>query len=95
MSDYTKAECKTHGAQRAAYVCQHLNVPAEEAKGRGFVAVRDDDGCINAWCDRCEAYLVANGNEWNDKTERFANIRLLCESCAMERAEANGITEVT
>ena len=95
MNDFTKAECKTHGAQRAAYVCQHLNAPVEETMGRGFTAVRDEQGCINAWCDTCEAYLVANGDEWNDKTEAFASIRLLCESCAMERANANGIPEVT
>lgn len=95
MNDYSKAECSIHGAQRAAYVCQHLNVPAEETRDRGFIAVRDDQGCINAWCDTCEAYLVANGDEWNDKTEAFASIRLLCESCAMQRAIANGVTEVS
>jgi hypothetical protein len=95
MSDYARAECKTHGAMRAAYVCQHINAPVEQTKGIGFNAVRDDQGCINAWCDTCEAYLVANGDEWNDVTEAFASIRLLCENCALERAEANGITEVT
>lgn len=93
MSDYTKAECKTHGSQRAAYVCQHLNAPAEQAKV-GFNGVRDEDGCINAWCDACEVFLNANGGEWNDKTERHASIRLLCETCALERARANGVSEV-
>jgi len=34
--------------------------------------------CINAWCDECKK-VVNEGGGWNDETEAFADIKLVCE----------------
>jgi hypothetical protein len=56
----------------------------------GLIWLRDHDGNINAWCDDCEAYLDAHGQEWNDHTEAYAGITLICEGCFMRVARMNG-----
>ncbi|WP_216859300.1 hypothetical protein [Sulfitobacter aestuariivivens] len=41
----------------------------------------DENNAVNAWCDGCEKFRLANGNEWNDTTEAHAKIKLLCRNC--------------
>ena len=85
-------ECGNHGNSKPAFICYHLvhevsvgwNEPEVYDKG-------EDDpfyGCINAWCDMCEAKAISTG-DWNDESEAFANIQLICEICALRIREAN------
>jgi hypothetical protein len=48
---------------------------------RGVIWLRDDEGCVNAYCDACDVRLERAGGEWNDEVEAEAGIRLICEGC--------------
>ena len=73
-------ECAEHGVREATYVCQHL----ASAVGSGSHCGHDDDEpdqlWPDAWCDACENVRESEG-EWNDRSEAFAGIRLLCDGC--------------
>ena len=93
MSDSDKkVECGIHGTATATFVCQHL------AKGEkhGFYWSYDpdnpDDLYPDAWCDECNKVLDEEG-EWNDKSEEFASIKLLCSHCYEEIRERNWIQD--
>ena len=85
-------ECDSHGETRPAFVCHHFfsgervgwNEPGE------YEEDEDDEfaGCINAWCDNCEEFVNKIGT-WNEESEAFADIRLVCENCALKFKEAN------
>jgi hypothetical protein len=89
--EYTKRKekynvtCGAHGARRAAFVCQHLNSYTRT----GFHEPFDSDPSIEAdddyqaWCDACEKVRLHEG-EWNDVSEGFAKIRLVCDQCFFE-----------
>lgn len=34
-----------------------------------------------AWCSACDEVLLKEGGEWNDKSEAFAGVSILCEGC--------------
>lgn len=85
-------ECYSHGNSEPAFICHHFleeekvgwNEPEE------YSYEEDDEfaGCLNAWCDKCE--VVANeGGGWNEETEAFADIQLVCKNCALKFKEAN------
>lgn len=80
MSEKDRVECARHGSREATYVCQHL----VSGEGSGFNYAYDeedpDELWPGAWCDACERVLDAEG-EWNDRSEAFARIRLLCDGC--------------
>ena len=83
--------CDTHGKRRTAFVCHHLFISIQDKQPRGFFWSRDEDGCINAYCNECDHYLETHGGEWNETTEAFADIKLVCESCASVAAKLNDI----
>lgn len=76
-------DCEFHGKSNEAFVCRHLF----EGKGLGFNQSYDpenpDDICPDAWCDQCESVLEKEG-KWNENSEEFADIRLVCEHCYEE-----------
>ena len=43
---------------------------------------------LNAWCDACDEVLVEAG-EWNEKSEAFAKIKLVCDRCFFEMKKLN------
>jgi hypothetical protein len=81
-------ECPEHGVRDATYVCQHL----VSGVGSGFHWGHDDDDpdqlWPNAWCDACERVRESEG-EWNDRSEAFAGVRLLCDGCYQTARERN------
>lgn len=85
-------ECCSHGKSNPAFICHHLleneNVGWNEPEE--YLNDEDDEfaGCINAWCDECET-VANNGGGWNDETEAFADIRLVCENCALKFKKVN------
>lgn len=91
MSDSEeKVQCAQHGSRNATFVCQHL--AARDGSGAGFYWAEDDEEpdapWPDAWCEACEEVRSAEG-EWNDRSEAFANIRLLCDACYEQARERN------
>jgi hypothetical protein len=81
-------ECVRHGIRRPAFICQHLRL----GEGIGF---NQDHGPFdpewpfqNAWCAECDKVLLREG-EWNDVSERFAKVTLICEGCLEEIRSRN------
>lgn len=78
MSDRNeKVECRNHGTSYATFVCHHLLT----GQGLGFICVDDpNDPQPDAWCSECEKVRSAEGS-WNDTSEAFAQVSLLCAGC--------------
>lgn len=87
-------DCCDHGRVLASFVCTHTLESLADGEARGFLWTRDGDGCVNAWCEKCEAFKADNGGNWNEITEKFADISLVCEACASRVASMNGIKEL-
>ena len=87
-----RVECNSHGKAPMAFVCVHLlsgervgwNEPEE------YTDDPDDEfsGCLNAWCDACEEVAESTGG-WNEESEKFADIHVVCEPCALSYRELN------
>lgn len=83
-------ECDEHGLQQATFVCQHIILGLREDKPYGFWWSSDSNNPRpDAWCTACDEYLASSGGEWNDKTEAFAGVTLLCGSCYDRAREMN------
>ena len=75
-----KVECGTHGTSTATFVCQHLVSGEKLGFNCGYDPEEPNAIYPDAWCDECEKVLDAEG-EWNDRSESFADIKLLCAYC--------------
>jgi hypothetical protein len=73
--------CSSHGVSRPAFVCSHLFAMLDDNAPRGVVWLRDEDGCINAYCEACDATLQAAGGEWTEELGAEAGVKLICEGC--------------
>jgi hypothetical protein len=82
--------CGTHGEVLPAFVCCHL--VQESDRPLGFVEPdvdpNDVDDDLQAWCGACDLMLQREG-EWNDVSEGYANIRLVCEFCFAKLRETH------
>jgi len=75
-------DCGIHGFRPEAWVCEHIHAAGRDGPSPGFNYVEHvDTDFPDAWCDDCESHLRANGGEWNEATEKFANIVMLCSDC--------------
>ena len=75
-------ECAEHGAQQETYVCQHLVHSLRTGEHVGFwCAESNGNPRPDAWCDECEKKVQSTDGEWNDESESFAGISLLCGAC--------------
>lgn len=87
-----KVECKTHGRSRAAFVCQHLDLENPKGFEESFETYKgmdlDEDNDFAAWCDECEKVRISY-NGWNDDSEEFAKIKLICEDCYFDLKNFN------
>jgi len=72
-------ECEKHGEQEQTFVCQHLfrSLTTREPVGFHFSDFPRGD----AWCAACEEVRVREGGVWNERSEEFAGIKLLCGAC--------------
>ena len=75
-------ECCEHGKQQSTYVCQHIVQSLENGEPRGFCCSTEspNNPRPDAWCNECEV-RVNEAGEWNDETEAFAGVKLLCGAC--------------
>jgi hypothetical protein len=94
MSEDDRAvECDAHGRSDAAFVCKHLACARPNAV-LGFHQAQIDPqnrewGDLQGWCDRCDEVFLAEG-EWNDASEAFAGITLVCSGCFFEIKARHG-----
>src|SRR5688500_10839377 len=79
--------CDQHGPSYATFVCNHL---ATGSKLGFHCSFQDDDSRPDAWCSKCNEVMLAEGG-WNEASESFANITLLCEKCYDKAKERNQI----
>jgi hypothetical protein len=76
--DDNKTSCDTHGESYCAYICCHV---AANPTQRWFCNLPSEaDRWPNAWCEKCEAGLVAEG-EWNDRSLAELAPKLICHNC--------------
>lgn len=87
-------DCGIHGFRRPAFVCQHLNLEVPKGFEESFetyngmdLEVGDD---FSAWCNQCELVRVEKDG-WNEESEKFAKVKLVCEECYFELKEFNKI----
>lgn len=80
-------ECANHGPQDAAFVCIHLVKHGKDRPIGFYQADIDPDNRdwddLQAWCKECDEVLDKVG-EWNDESEAFSNIQLVCNECFEE-----------
>ncbi|HHT9079608.1 hypothetical protein [Flavobacterium psychrophilum] len=83
-----KVECDNHGLRNPAFVCQHLNLEFKVGFNEPYLEVNSKEKDLNAWCDECEKVRVLEG-EWNDISEGYAKIKLVCDKCFFEMKKLN------
>ena len=82
MDEEKYVECETHGKQQATFVCLHIIQTLHDGKVRGFWWAGDSDNSRpDAWCSECDAKVQEANGEWNDESETFAEVKLLCGAC--------------
>lgn len=86
--DDKKVECGVHGKSSATFICQHLSNGEKLGFNLGFDPDQPDELYPDAWCDLCDDVLEKEG-EWNDTSEAFANIKLVCAQCYCAIREKN------
>jgi hypothetical protein len=77
--------CRGHGWSEPCYVCEHV----AHGDGLGFHEA-DDPSTLrpNAWCDACDAVVMAAGGSW-ERAEREPKIVLACGGCYDRYRERN------
>ena len=84
LTKNSKVDCVEHGLLRPTFVCRHLL----DRTGVGFNTPDDPPDSEwpfkQAWCDECDKMLMRVG-EWNDESEGFAGITMICENCYEKR----------
>ncbi|HSR40780.1 MAG TPA: hypothetical protein VLL48_01380, partial [Longimicrobiales bacterium] len=86
--DRKTVECRLHGEEGPAYVCRHLNLEEPVGFVEGYDPDEPDVELFQAWCAACDEVLDREG-EWNERSEWFAGIRLVCRACYRETRALN------
>ncbi|MEA9414687.1 DUF6882 domain-containing protein [Flavobacterium sp. PL02] len=85
-------QCKKHGSNRLAFICQHLNeidkTGFEEAFESEIGMYLGEDDNLSAWCNKCEETRIKDDG-WNEENIKMAKIKLVCEECYFEIKEKN------
>lgn len=74
--------CDKHGVVGKAFVCQHLaeRLHNQEPPIGFFTPDEQNKEQPAAWCTACDQVLSREG-EWNDASEQFAGVTLICTKC--------------
>lgn len=85
-------ECKEHGHSRPAFVCGHLDLRSPKGFNEAFETCKgmdlEEDDDFQAWCDECEKVRIEQDG-WDELSEKFAEIKLVCENCYFDLKEFN------
>jgi hypothetical protein len=77
-----KVDCKEHGPQDTAFVCQHIADGLTQHRAVGFFWSRDDKGAYpDAWCSEREARVRKTGGEWVGEALDNIGAKILCSRC--------------
>jgi hypothetical protein len=87
MSDGKNIVCGKHGETPPTFVCRH--VFGGVACGFHANPPAPDDPWPDAWCDLCEEAFQAGGGEWNEESEKLADIKMLCTHCYADARARN------
>jgi hypothetical protein len=85
-------ECHAHGEQEETFVCQHLLGALGTRKKVGLFRSGGPRG--DAWCSACEEVRIREDGvtgDWNERSEAFAGIKLLCGACYDELRVLHGL----
>ncbi len=85
-------ECSEHGPQEQTFVCRHLVRSLTTREAIGFFFAGEPRG--DAWCSACEEVRIREGGEagdWNERSEAFAEIQLLCGACYDQIRRLHGV----
>ena len=88
-----KVICKIHGEMDYALICTHLAAQTHDDPDLNVYLATPDESeeatdVQNLWCEKCDNILLEEG-EWNDKSENFANIQVVCIQCFEELKNKN------
>lgn len=86
-------KCGAHPSEDAypCFMCRHL----VGGEGLGLhQSYGNDEARPDAWCNDCEVMRLKCGG-WDDRSEKFADIRQLCCFCYDDKAQANQGSETT
>jgi hypothetical protein len=72
------------GGVRVRHVLESLRTGSRVGFHTPGDSADDDQG----WCDACERVRAREG-EWNDRSEAYADIRLICLDCFHQAREIN------
>lgn len=72
-----KITCSIHGESYTTFVCQHL----VQGHSLGFFYGNEESLRPDAWCSDCDRFLAKHRGEWNDETEAFAKVTVICANC--------------
>lgn len=72
-------DCEEHGRGVATVVCRHLCHGSD--KPLGFIENSTIPGDWQAWCQQCEDFFIAAGEEMTPAFREFNDMALICESC--------------
>jgi hypothetical protein len=87
MSDSEDVVCGSHGKTPVTFACRH--VASGIACGFHASSEHPDDKWPDAWCDLCEEAFQAAGGEWNDVSEKQADIQIMCTHCYDDARDRN------
>jgi hypothetical protein len=80
--DERQIDCSVHGKQDKTYVCRHILASLRDRRVRGFwFDTAEEDRRPDAWCDECNAHLMAFGGKWTDEAQAACQIAVLCGKC--------------
>lgn len=85
-------KCSTHGTSTATYICKHLVKGENIGFNVGYDPENPFDLYPDAWCNECDKILEEAG-EWNERSEAFADIKIVCTQCYMNSRERNWIED--
>lgn len=78
-------QCQRHGAGKATFGCRHF---IDGTALLDFTANDSSNPWPDIWCEKCEGIRIHEGGAWNDSSEEFAGIGVLCHRCYEERRKA-------
>jgi hypothetical protein len=86
--------CPQHGQVSPAFVCRHLfeELLHNELTPIGFFEPDVQAEEPNGWCRQCDAIMAREGG-WNDTSEAFAEVKLVCSACFARARAAQRASE--
>jgi hypothetical protein len=80
LSRTSVVECPEHGQRKPAFICKHLQHGIRIGFFQPDEGPNSEEPWEMAWCEDCNKVLAQEG-EWNDRSEAFAGVMLICDGC--------------